>query len=107
MYSDETRQLMGTAGALKKAALLLGCTFLLLYGDMFHFFDFWPVVKQHHQNQALATVILKRTGDPQMPDIAEIEPETSRMLRWHCRPHSINELISRTFCNRGLYVLSK
>ena len=106
-YSDETDRLLNTAGAIKKAASSLSDTFLLLYGDMVHFVDFRPILKFHENNEALLTAVLKTSEHPQNQDLAEIDPVTSRILKWHFRPHKIYELTDKLFTNAGLYVLSK
>ncbi|MEK7181171.1 MAG: NDP-sugar synthase [Patescibacteria group bacterium] len=106
-YSDETDRLLNTAGAIKKASSSLTDTFLLLYGDMVHFVDFRPILKFHENNNTLLTAILKRSDHPQNQDLAEIDPVTSRILKWHFRPHKIYELTNQLFTNAGLYILSK
>lgn len=106
-YSDERGVLLETGGAIKKMEPLLGDTFLLVYADNMHFFDFRPLIEFHRKNNALATIVLGRSGIPQDGDIAEVDPATSRIVRWHKRPHAIHEYDDRYFWNGGLYVLSK
>lgn len=106
-YSDESGGLSETAGALKKMELLLNDNFLFIYGDELHAFDFCPLIDFHVKNNALATVVLKRSDVPQNGDIGEVEPVTRRMVAWHARPHAITEYGDRLHVNGGLYVLSK
>jgi len=107
VYSDESNQLLNTAGAIKKAEAHLSDTFLLLYGDMVHFLDFRPIIKFHEDSNSTLTPILKKSDHPQNVDLAEINPETSEILKWHFRPHQIQKLENNLFTNSGLYVASK
>ncbi len=106
-YSDESKGLMETAGAIKKAANSLSKNFIFIYGDELYFFDFRKLVEAHEKNRALATVVLKRSDNPQAGEIAKIDPETKRILEWHVRPHDIHEFHEHTYVNSGLYALSK
>ena len=106
-YSDETKFLLNTAGAIKKAAPSLSDTFLLLYGDIVHFVDFRPILKFHEDKNSILTIILNKTDDLQNVDIAEIHPENNQIMKWYFRPHHIHELNSKLFANSGLYVISK
>ena len=106
-YSDETKQLLDTAGAIKKVEPLLSNHFLLLYGDMLHFLDFRSVVSFHEARRALATVVLSRTIEPHCADIVCVETGSNRILEWYKRPHEIRAFEGELFANSGLYVLSK
>lgn len=106
-YSDESDHLMGTAGAIKKAEHLLSDDFIFIYGDHAFFFEFPPLLEFHEEKEALATVVLKRSDLPQNGDIAEVDAVTSRIMRWHHRPHDIYDFGDKYFLNSGLYVLSK
>lgn len=106
-YSDESKDLLETAGALKKMEPMLHDNFLFMYGDELHAFDFRPLANFHKANGALATVILKRSDIPQNGEIAEVDPITRRIVSWRTRPHAITEYGDRFHVNSGLYVLSK
>lgn len=106
-YSDETEALMNTGGALKKMEPMLDDTFLFMYGDELHRFDFAPVADFHAKSGAVATIVLGRGADPQDGDIARFDAGTKRIVEWHVRPHGITSLESDLFFNNGLYVLSK
>ncbi|RME57691.1 NDP-sugar synthase [Candidatus Parcubacteria bacterium] len=106
-YSDERDQLLETGGAIKKMEPLLSDPFVLVYGDLFHQFQFAPLLSHHHSYNALATIALRQNDDPQHGDIAEIDLATKRIYKWHARPHAIKEYCENLFLNSGLYVLSK
>lgn len=106
-YSDETEELLETAGAIKKVKNFLSDDFILLYGDQLHFFDFRPALEQHYQTKALVTLILKRSDNPQAGEIMEINPLTKKIIKCYPRPHQIYDYSGNLFVNSGLYVLSK
>jgi mannose-1-phosphate guanylyltransferase/phosphomannomutase len=107
IYSDESERLMDTAGAIKKVENLLSDTFLFMYGDELHFFDFRPLIDIHEKNNAEATIVLKKTQDAKNADLAELDTISGRIKKWHKRPHGVEELGDDLFGNAGLYVLSK
>ncbi|MGC9611141.1 MAG: nucleotidyltransferase family protein [Minisyncoccia bacterium] len=106
-YSDESEKLMETAGAIKKVGNFLSDDFIFIYGDELYFFDFKSLIDAHKKNNAFATIVLKRSDNPQAGDIAEIDPKTNRILKWHARPHDVHEFQDNVYVNAGLYVISK
>ncbi len=109
-YSDETEELLDTAGALKKMEPLLNDNFLFMYGDQLHAFDFAPAIAAHTTNGATATVILKSSKiptDPSTADILEFDPFSRRVVRCYPRPHAVRALSETLMKSGGLYVLSK
>lgn len=104
-YSDETDKLLDTAGAIKKIEGQLSDPFILIYGDMVSFLDFRPVLEFHLKNKAIATLVLKRSDHPQNVDLAEIK--SNKIVKWHSRPHSIQEFTPDLYVNSGFYILSK
>lgn len=105
-YSDETGELLDTAGAVRKAAPMLGDEFLLVYGDQLHFFDYSDLIALHHQQGALATLVVKRSDLPQNGDMVELDTSTGKVTRWHPRPHAFTDFQDALYLNAGLYVLS-
>jgi phosphoheptose isomerase/choline kinase len=105
-YSDETDNLMDTAGAIKKAAPLLSNTFVLMYGDQLHTYDFSPLLAQHAASSSILTLLLKRSDAPQNGDLVRLDRE-GRILEWIPRPHGHMELAAHMHLNAGVYVVNK
>lgn len=106
-YSDETDVLLETAGAIKKMEPWLHDDFLMLYGDQVHKHNFLEDIEAHFANNALATVVLKRSGVPEEGDLAEINPLNKEIVGWVARPHDIKDFGERYYLNAGLYALNK
>jgi len=106
-YSNESDGLMETGGALKKVESILSDDFVFIYGDELHFFDFRKLIEFYKKKKALGTIVLNRSNDPWMGDIAELDSKTQKIVKWHPRPHNIKEFKDNQFLNAGLYVLSK
>ncbi len=107
IYTDEREELLETGGGLKKMESHLSDTFIVVYGDHLHFYNFRALLDFHERHNALATLVLKRSDLPANGDIAEIDPETNRITVWHPRPHDIEEYGNKYYLNSGLEVFSK
>jgi NDP-sugar pyrophosphorylase family protein len=107
VYSDETKEIMGTGGALKNASRFLDDNFILFYGDQLQFLDFSQLLNFHNSNSPLATIILKHSEFPKDADLAEIDPVNKRIIAWYKRPHNIEDYKDNIFANTGIYALSK
>src|SRR5581483_6770485 len=44
---------------------------------------------------------------PQNGEIAEFDPVTREIIKWHTRPHTVKEITDARLLNAGVYVLSK
>jgi NDP-sugar pyrophosphorylase family protein len=106
-YSDESEELMDTAGAIKKVEHLLDDNFLLVYGDMLTFLDVGPIIEQHFANDALATIAVKASDNPHDGDLAGFDLISQRIVKWYRRPHTIKAFAPGLCLNAGIYVLSK
>lgn len=74
--------LLGTAGGVKKMADFL-CqdeAFLVHYGDVLTDQDFWPMLKFHHQKQALATLLLHQRSNSNSVVCLDEERRITRFL---------------------------
>ncbi|MBS3903042.1 MAG: NDP-sugar synthase [Anaplasmataceae bacterium] len=105
-YSHE-EELLEVGGGVKKASSLLSDPFILVYGDHLHFFDFAPLLAMHKEKEGEGVITLSDAGDPQDGEVAELDKETGRIVRWHTRPHTITSVSPQFLRNAGLYILSK
>lgn len=105
-YSDESDQLLDTAGAVRKAAEHLSEDFLLVYADQLHFYDYAPLIALHRRHKPLATVTLKRSDLPQNGDLAEAGPD-ARITQWYARPHEHRDFGGGKYLNAGMTILSR
>ncbi|MFH1450566.1 MAG: cobalamin-dependent protein, partial [archaeon] len=62
-YSDEGENLMGTAGALKKAEDLLDDEFMVIYGDSYLTINFQDVIDHFHKNDKSALCTVYKNAD--------------------------------------------
>jgi N-acetyl-alpha-D-muramate 1-phosphate uridylyltransferase len=62
-YSFDGDRLLGTGGALRRAAPLLGETFWILYGDSYLDFEYQQIWQTFHQKQALGLMTVLRNED--------------------------------------------
>jgi mannose-1-phosphate guanylyltransferase len=106
-YSDETKEVLETGGALKKAEPLLDDDFLFIYGDHLFFYDFRPLIAFYLEHHALATIVLKTSDAPEAGEILEFDAATKKIIHSHVRPHGITELTATRMLNSGLFALSK
>jgi NDP-sugar pyrophosphorylase family protein len=100
-YSFE-RDLLGTAGGVKKNADFLGeGTFLVMSGDALTDFDLTNLVAQHRRNGSIATMAVKEVADPTEFGVV-VADDKGRVLGFQEKP-TLEEARSR-MCNCGIYV---
>ena len=100
-YSFDGAQLLGTAGAIRKALPMLGDAFLVLYGDSYLSCDYGAVATsfQHADAEALMT-IYRNEGSF---DSSNVEAAGGRILRYDKR----NRIPAMQYIDYGLGVFRK
>jgi NDP-sugar pyrophosphorylase family protein len=100
-YSYE-RELLGSAGALKKLECFFRETFLALYGDVLTDLDLTALRMFHRERGAALTMALHQPEDPTRCGIAEID-ERGRVRRFREKP-SAEEVFS-PWASAGVFVV--
>jgi NDP-sugar pyrophosphorylase family protein len=100
-YSYE-ETLLGTAGAVRRAADAFSESFLVVYGDNFLDFNVAHLVRAHQARQAAATIGLYQAPDPAATGRVESDP-SGRVLRFVEKPD--RGQITAGWSNTGVYVL--
>lgn len=99
-YSPE-KDLMGTAGGVKKLESFLDETFVIVSGDALTDINILELVNMHRQSGALATIALKEVSDPQHFGVV-ITAEDGRIKAFQEKPKT-SEALS-LLANTGIYV---
>jgi NDP-sugar pyrophosphorylase family protein len=100
-YSVE-RELMGTAGGVKKNADFLGeGTFLVMSGDALTDVDLTGLVAAHRRCKSIATMAVKEVADPSLYGVVVADDEC-RVVGFQEKP-TLEEARSR-LCNCGIYL---
>ena len=100
-YSVE-KQLLGSAGGVKRLQDFFAETFIVYYGDLFTQADLRPMIDLHRQSRAPATMGLYRVPDPWNRGIVELN-EAQTITRFVEKPPR-DQLFS-DLANAGIYVL--
>jgi NDP-sugar pyrophosphorylase family protein len=100
-YSYE-RELLGSAGALKKLECFFSETFLVLYGDVLTDLDLTALRMFHRKRGAALTMALHRPDDPTRCGMAEID-ERGRVLRFREKPPA--EDVFSPWASAGVFVV--
>jgi mannose-1-phosphate guanylyltransferase len=102
-YSLE-RQLLGTAGAVRRVADWIGAEpFLVYYGDNLTNFDLTDLLNAHRAGGALATIGLLWMDEPTTRGIVNVDA-TGRIDRWIEKP-SPAQVFPDYLVNAGTYML--
>ncbi len=80
-YSYDGDVLLGTGGAIKKAAGILPDSFMILYGDSYLDIDFEPVVQQFYEDNLPVLVTVYRNQNAL--DVSNILMKDGRILKYN------------------------
>ena len=102
---DPPKRPLGTAGPIKKAEKLIGKTdsFLVLNGDIFADVKYREIIETHKENEALATIVLKKVKDPSRYGSVEIT-KNNRIKQFIEKPKK--GLAPTNLINAGIYLLN-
>ncbi|MEW5960634.1 MAG: nucleotidyltransferase family protein [Chloroflexota bacterium] len=101
LYSVE-KQLLGSAGGVKRVQSFFDDTFVVYYGDLLTWFDLRPMVEFHRQAGVQATMGLYQVPDPWNRGIVALN-ESRRITRFVEKP-PLPEVFSH-LANAGIYIL--
>jgi mannose-1-phosphate guanylyltransferase/phosphomannomutase len=100
-YSPEER-LLGTAGAVKRAAAHFDAPFFVLYGDNLFDIDLLALIRLHESTGAHCTLGLHRAPDPTAAGLVETDEE-GRVVSFREKPP--RDQVTTDWANGGVYVL--
>jgi len=105
-YSSE-KEILGTAGGVKKLEGFFDSTFVVFYGDNLTDFDLSAMVNFHLEKKATASLAVFRAPDPQEVGVVEMETH-GRISKLVEKPQSpVPNHQSTTLANGGVYILEK
>lgn len=99
-YSVE-KELMGTAGGVKKLESFLNDTFVIISGDAVTDIDLWDMIDFHKNRGAVATIALKEVADPRHFGVV-ITEEDGKIKAFQEKPKP-EEALS-LLANTGIYI---
>jgi mannose-1-phosphate guanylyltransferase/mannose-1-phosphate guanylyltransferase/phosphomannomutase len=99
-YSLE-KELMGTAGGVKKLQPFLDETFVIISGDAVTDINLWHMIEKHRESGALATIALKEVNDPRQFGVV-ITDDEGRIRAFQEKPQPA-EALSK-LANTGIYI---
>ena len=103
VYSIE-KDLLGTAGGVKKMAPFLGDNFLVICGDVYTNFDLSELIKLHQKKKAIATLALFKADNPWEVGIVSINDD-GLISGFIEKPPRGSE--NGNLANGGVYALNK
>jgi mannose-1-phosphate guanylyltransferase len=101
VYLSREKELLGTAGGVKRLAANFDDTFLVVSGDALTDVDLGELVAFHKEKEALATIALHRVYDTSEFGVVEVDEECA--IRSFQEKPDPKEAIS-TLANTGIYV---
>jgi mannose-1-phosphate guanylyltransferase len=102
-YSYE-RDLLGTAGGVKKMEKFFNNTFLVVYGDVLTNIDLSNVIGFHYEKRATATLVLSEITNPREVGIVQLD-ERNRVIKFIEKPQ--RGIYKGSLANGGIYVMEK
>lgn len=102
-YSSE-KELLGTAGGVKKMEEFFDSTFLVVYGDILADFNLSAMTDFHGQKKALVTLALFKASNPWEVGIVEVNRQ-GKLLSFKEKPPRGSE--SSNLSSGGIYVLEE
>ena len=97
-----SRELLGTAGGVKKNEDFLGTgTFLVMSGDALTDIDLTGLVAAHRRNGSIATIAVKEVADPSLYGVV-VTDDDGRVVGFQEKPS--REEARSHLCNCGIYV---
>ena len=99
-YSIE-KNLMGTAGGIKRVQSFFNETFVVLSGDGFTDIDLTDMLRFHKENKALATIAVKKMDDPSKFGVV-VTDKKGKISSFQEKPKKGEELSNNV--NLGIYI---
>ncbi len=104
IYYSSEKELLGTAGGVKKMEEFYDSTFLVVYGDIITDFNLSAMTDFHKQKKALVTLALFKVPNPWEVGIVEVNRQ-GKLLSFKEKPPRGSE--SSNLSSGGIYVLEK
>ncbi len=95
---------LGTAGGVKNAAGEFGEDFLVISGDAMCDFELGQIMRYHRENQADATLVVTRVGDPREYGLVNVDEKTRAVAGFVEKPSYAQAVCD--LANTGVYILS-
>lgn len=100
-YSEDGKELLGTAGAIKNALSILEENFFVLYGDSYLMIDYKKVQQFFMQQSKPALMTIFKNND--MGDSSNIEFNDNEIIKYDKK----NKTINMTYIDYGLAIFKK
>ena len=104
IYYSPEKELLGTAGGVKRMEKFLNTTFVVVYGDVLTDFDLSAMVHFHKAKKTLATLALLEVSTPGESGIVEADRQ-GRLVSFKEKPRCEPE--AGNLSNGAVYVLEK
>lgn len=102
MHYSLEKEILGTAGAVKKLKGYFDDTFVVVYGDVFSFTDITAMMRFHKGKKGIATIGLYEVDNPHECGIVELTDD-NKIAQFLEKPKK--EEIFTDMANAGIYIL--